>query len=249
MQLVSDDIVMIDTMKDKTYDIAAVKERFGVGPEKVVEILGLMGDTSDNIPGVPGIGPKGAQRLIEQFGSIEEILAHPEKIHNAKTREAILQNADQARLSRELAQIRTDAEFDVRSGGLPPAGAGPGAPHGALQGVRILVAPPGAEDPGGGDGRRLPDRPDAGGAGGARRQGCGEVREFSLDPLLSSPEAMRASLVGPGPLARAGRRRSTSPSPMKTARRSFPPARSSKPWRPSSPIRRFQSTATTSRPP
>src|SRR3989339_1872538 len=60
MQIVSPDITMVDTMKDKTYDVAAVKERFGVGPEQVVEILGLMGDTSDNIPGVPGIGPKGA---------------------------------------------------------------------------------------------------------------------------------------------------------------------------------------------
>jgi DNA polymerase-1 len=82
-----------------------------------VEILGLMGDASDNIPGVPGIGPKGAIRLIEQFGGIEEILAHPEQIHNLKTREAILRNADQARLSRELAQIRTDAEiaFDIEA--------------------------------------------------------------------------------------------------------------------------------------
>jgi DNA polymerase I len=117
MQLVSPEILMVDTMKEKTYDIAAVKERFGVGPEQVVEILGLMGDASDNIPGVPGIGPKGAQRLIEQFGSIAEILAHPEQIHNAKTREAILQNADQARLSRDLAQIRTDAEivFDLEA--------------------------------------------------------------------------------------------------------------------------------------
>ncbi|MBU2226757.1 MAG: DNA polymerase I [Proteobacteria bacterium] len=118
MQLVSGDIVMVDTMKDKTYDVAAVKGRFGVGPEQVVEILGLMGDASDNIPGVPGIGPKGALRLIEQFGGIEEILAHPEKIHNQKTREAILANADQARLSRNLAQIRTDAEipFDLEAG-------------------------------------------------------------------------------------------------------------------------------------
>ncbi len=58
MQLVSEDIRMVDTMKEKSYDVAAVKERFGVGPEQVVEILGLMGDTSDNIPGVPGIGPK-----------------------------------------------------------------------------------------------------------------------------------------------------------------------------------------------
>ena len=111
MQLVSPGITMIDSMKDKTYDVAAVKERFGVGPEKVAEVLGLMGDSSDNIPGVPGIGPKGAQRLIEQFGSIEEMLRHPEQIHNEKTRNAVIEHADQARLSRELAVIRTDAEF------------------------------------------------------------------------------------------------------------------------------------------
>ena len=74
MQLVDENVTMIDTMKDKTYDVAAVKERFGVGPDKVVEILGLMGDTSDNIPGVPGIGPKTAQRLIEEYGSVEEVI-------------------------------------------------------------------------------------------------------------------------------------------------------------------------------
>jgi len=112
MQLVSRNVVMFDAMKDKTYDIAAVKERFGVEPAQVVDILGLMGDTSDNIPGVPGIGPKGAQRLIEQFGSVNAILAQPEKIHNEKTRNAILQNADRALLSRDLALIRTTAAFD-----------------------------------------------------------------------------------------------------------------------------------------
>lgn len=112
MQLVSPTVVMFDAMKEKTYDIAAVKERFGVEPAQVVDILGLMGDVSDNIPGVPGIGPKGAQRLIEQFGSVEAILAHPEKIHNEKTRNAIIQNAERALLSRDLARIRTDAVFD-----------------------------------------------------------------------------------------------------------------------------------------
>jgi len=111
MQLVSADVVMFDAMKDKTYDVAAVKERFGVEPAQIVEVLGLMGDTSDNIPGVPGIGPKGAARLIEQFGSVAAIIAAPEKIHNEKTRNAILQHSAQATLSRDLALIRTDAEF------------------------------------------------------------------------------------------------------------------------------------------
>ena len=113
MQLISDDITMIDTMKDVTYDVAAVKERFGVGPEKVVELFGLAGDQSDNIPGVPGIGPKNAQRLIEEFGSVEGVLANVEKVRNPKTRESIRTFAEQARMSRELATIRTDAEVDI----------------------------------------------------------------------------------------------------------------------------------------
>jgi DNA polymerase-1 len=113
LQLISDDIIMMDTMKDVTYNVEAVKERFGVGPEKVVELLGLAGDQSDNIPGVPGIGPKNAQRLIEEFGSVEGVLANVEKVRNQKTRESIRSFAEQARMSRELATIRTDAEFDI----------------------------------------------------------------------------------------------------------------------------------------
>ena len=103
---------MIDTMKDKTYDVAAVKERFGVGPDKVVEILGLMGDTSDNIPGVPGIGPKTAQRLIEEYGSVEAVIKNSENLRNVKLRETFRTYAEQARLSHQLASIRKDIEID-----------------------------------------------------------------------------------------------------------------------------------------
>ena len=113
MQLVSDNIMMIDTMKNKTYDVEAVKERFGVGPEKVIEILGLTGDQSDNIPGVPGIGPKTAQRLIEEFGSVEGVLQNIDKVRNPKTRESLRSFADQARMSHSLAKIKTDADFDL----------------------------------------------------------------------------------------------------------------------------------------
>jgi DNA polymerase I len=112
MQLIGDHVQMIDTMKDKTYDAAAVKEKFGVGPDKVVEILGLMGDTSDNIPGVPGIGPKTAHRLIEEYGSVEAVIENAEKLHNVKLRESFRQHAEQARLSRKLALIRTDVDID-----------------------------------------------------------------------------------------------------------------------------------------
>jgi len=112
MQLINENVSMIDTMKDKIYDEAAVKEKFGVGPDKVVEILGLMGDTSDNIPGVPGIGPKTAQRLIEEYGSVEEVIKNSGNLRNVKLRESFHQYAQQARLSRQLASIRKDIEID-----------------------------------------------------------------------------------------------------------------------------------------
>ena len=195
MQLVSAEIRMVDTMKEKTYDIAAVKERFGVGPEQVVEILGLMGDVSDNIPGVPGIGPKGAQRLIEQFGSIAAILAHPEQIHNAKTREAILANVEQAKLSRDLAQIRMDAAFEF-----DPEACRRRAPDrerlislfkefefsSLLQELRVRGEQTAGD-------YRIVRTPEELAALVAR---LAVVREFAIEPLLSSPEAMRASLVG-----------------------------------------------------
>ena len=197
MQLVSPRILMVDTMKEKTYDIEAVKERFGVGPEQVVEILGLMGDTSDNIPGVPGIGPKGAQRLIEQFGSIDAILAHPEKIHNAKIREAVLQHADQAKMSRELACIRTDAEFDFDLEACRRRE--PDREHlmalfrefefsSLLQEMKVK----GAEVAGD---YRIVGTPEEAKALAKRLR---EAGAFSIEPIASSPEAMRAELVGIG---------------------------------------------------
>jgi DNA polymerase I len=195
MQLVSPDVLMVDTMKEKTYDIAAVKERFGVGPEQVVEILGLMGDASDNIPGVPGIGPKGAERLIEQFGSIAAILAHPEQIHNLKSREAILRNADQARLSRDLAQIRTDAvfEFDLEAcRRREPDRERLMSLFKEFEFSSLLQELKLRGEEAAGDYRivRTPEELD--GLAGSLRG----AKSFSIDLVSSSPEAMRASLVG-----------------------------------------------------
>ena len=112
MQLISSHVTMYDSMKDKTFQVLEVKERFGVFPDKVVEVMGLMGDASDNIPGVPGIGPKTAAQLIEEFGSIEEVLKGADKIKNAKLRATLLRYAEQARLSRELAILDSEAPLD-----------------------------------------------------------------------------------------------------------------------------------------
>jgi len=113
MQLVSNEVVLVDTMKDKTYDVEGVREKFGVGPEKVVEILGLAGDTSDNIPGVPGVGQKTALKLIDEFGTMEEVLKNVERVKNARVRNKLNEYAEQARLSRDLATIKTDIDLEV----------------------------------------------------------------------------------------------------------------------------------------
>ncbi|MCE5265224.1 MAG: DNA polymerase I [Deltaproteobacteria bacterium] len=195
MQLVTPSVRMVDTMKEKTYDIEAVKERFGVAPEKVVEILGLMGDASDNIPGVPGIGPKGAQRLIEQFGSIDAILAHPEQIHNAKVREAILRYADQARMSRELACIRTDAEFDFDLDACRRREPDRKLLMSLFQEFEfsslLREFKEGGQDAAGN--YRIVGTPEEAETLAERLRG---TESFSVEPIASGPEAMRASLVG-----------------------------------------------------
>jgi DNA polymerase-1 len=117
MQLVSRDVIMIDTMKDKTYNVDGVREYLGVGPERVTELLGLAGDASDNIPGVPGVGIKTARKLIDEYGTMERILENAGKVKNARIRKNLEEFADQALLSRDLATIKTDVamDFDIEA--------------------------------------------------------------------------------------------------------------------------------------
>jgi DNA polymerase-1 len=108
LQLVSDRIQVYDTMKEKKFGVEEVIERFGVSPEQVVEVMGLSGDAIDNIPGVPGIGEKTAIQLIENYGSIENLLTHVEEIPQKRLKENLKAHGDLARLSRQLATIHTD---------------------------------------------------------------------------------------------------------------------------------------------
>jgi DNA polymerase-1 len=117
-QIVSPHIRIYDTLKNKFFGIEDVKERFGTGPEGVVEVMGLMGDSSDNIPGVPGIGEKTAKALISEYGSIEDLLRNIERITKPKLRETLKENAELARLSRSLATIQTDIPVDIEYRGL-----------------------------------------------------------------------------------------------------------------------------------
>ncbi len=108
MQFVGENIVMIDTMKDKIYDRSAVKEKMGVWPEQIHDYLAIVGDSSDNIPGVKGIGAKGAADLLEQFATLEDCLKDVENLPSKKYINAFRDYRDDAILSKKLTKIKTD---------------------------------------------------------------------------------------------------------------------------------------------
>ncbi|MBI3002923.1 MAG: hypothetical protein HYY54_04745 [candidate division NC10 bacterium] len=107
-QVVGPHIRLYDSMRERWTGEAEVRERFGVPPAAVPEVLGLMGDSVDNIPGVPGVGEKTAKMLLAEFGSIENLLARLPEVTRPRLREALAAHAEQARHSRTLATIRTD---------------------------------------------------------------------------------------------------------------------------------------------
>jgi DNA polymerase I len=105
MQLVKPGVVLYDTMKEKEISDAEVMEKFGVTPSKVIEAQALIGDSVDNVPGVPGIGPKTAAELINTYGTLESVLEHANEIKQQKRRENLIQFADQARMSKRLVTL------------------------------------------------------------------------------------------------------------------------------------------------
>lgn len=113
LQIVDDSISLLDTMKDQRCGHQEVLDRFGVPPELVPDVLGLAGDTSDNIPGVPGIGEKTATELIRRFGSLERVLELRSVINGKQRRENLRVHADQARLSKTLATVRYDVPLEL----------------------------------------------------------------------------------------------------------------------------------------
>jgi DNA polymerase-1 len=113
MQLVSPLVMLYDTMKDRAIDAAGVMEKFGVGPDKVIEVQALAGDSVDNVPGVPGIGVKTGAQLIAEYGDLETLLARAGEIKQAKRRERLIEFADQARLSRELVTLKLDVAVEA----------------------------------------------------------------------------------------------------------------------------------------
>jgi DNA polymerase I len=116
-QLVGEGIRVMSTSRGitetKIYDSEAVLERYGVPPELVTDMMGLRGDTSDNIPGVPGIGEKTAAQLLQKFGSLEDVLANVDEVSGAKRKQNLVEHADDARMSKDLATLQYDLETGI----------------------------------------------------------------------------------------------------------------------------------------
>src|ERR1017187_3948254 len=113
MQLVGNGVTMYDTMKDKRIGAAEVMEKFGVPPDKVIEVQALIGDSSDNVPGVPGIGVKTAAQLIGEYGDLETLLKRAGEIKQDKRRQSLIDNAEIARISKRLVTLDQNVPLDV----------------------------------------------------------------------------------------------------------------------------------------
>ena len=113
MQLIRNGVTFYDSMKNKFFTPEDVKEKFGVYPERVTDVQALAGDSTDNIPGVPGIGIKTAAELVNQFGSLEEVLAHAEEIKQNKRRELILTHKQDALISQQLVTLKADVPIEI----------------------------------------------------------------------------------------------------------------------------------------
>ncbi|MEE8294163.1 MAG: 5'-3' exonuclease H3TH domain-containing protein, partial [Sphingomonadales bacterium] len=114
MQLVENGIELFDSMKNLAIGPDQVFEKFGVGPEKVIDVQSLAGDSSDNVPGVPGIGIKGAAELINQYGDLETLLSNAGEIKQPKRRENLIEFADQARVSKELVTLMQNVPVEEK---------------------------------------------------------------------------------------------------------------------------------------
>lgn len=115
LQLITENVNMLDTMKNKTFGLEAPMEKFGVPADKVIEVQSLIGDTSDNIPGVKSVGPKTAQKLIEEFGTLENLYDNLEKVARDKLRAALEEHKENAFLSKKLVTLDADMDVDYTS--------------------------------------------------------------------------------------------------------------------------------------
>lgn len=195
LQLISPRVITLDTMYDRSYDEQGVLQRYGVSPSLLPDVFGLMGDDSDNIPGVPGIGEKRARELIRGFGGLEVLLARVEEVPHGKLRDALKKYADQARLSKQLATVDCKVPLDVGLEDLRP-----GIPDRVrlraifkeLEFHTLLQEWTQAEGVSGRDYRTVTEWT----ALQAMVKELSETGEFAIYVAADSPEAMRAEFVG-----------------------------------------------------
>ncbi len=195
IQLVSERISIWDPMKDKVIDPSTVKKEYGLSPEQMIDVMGLAGDTADNIPGVPGVGMKTAVQLIGEFGSMESLYEHLDRLKSEKQREKLAAARDQAFMSRDLVAIRRDAPVALA----PDAFRVPEPDRGALftlfselefrqlqQEYQVQEPPPEKEY------RTIYDED----ALCALVEQLADAGRFALDTETTSENPMRAELVG-----------------------------------------------------
>ena len=126
MQLVGDSVTIVDTMKNLVMKREEVTEKFGIDPALISDFLALSGDSSDNIPGVHGIGEKTARDLVATFGGLDGIYANLDQIKKPALRQKLAEHRDRAFMSKELATLRFDVPLDILPGRHEDTGAGPG---------------------------------------------------------------------------------------------------------------------------
>jgi DNA polymerase-1 len=195
LQLVSDRIQVYDTMKEKRFGVEEVVQRFGVKPEQVVEVMGLAGDAIDNIPGVPGIGEKTAIELIKTFGSIENLLTHLDQVRQKKLKENLETYGEQARLSRKLATIHTDAPLTYRLNDFAPSSPNQNGLREIFKELefnKLLKELPEEKRPERRDYRLITDQNEF----LALLEELKKAKSFSIDLETTSPYPMWADLVG-----------------------------------------------------
>jgi len=196
LQLVGDGVVMYDTMRDRVYGVAETIDKFGVPPEKVRDALSLMGDSSDNVPGVPSIGPKTAAKLLDAHGTLEGIYEALETIKSKARRKKLTEHREDAFLSQELVTLREDADVDVDPEALKWTGGDDEHVRQLfreLEFTRLLAqldpAPAAA-----GDVETLLTRADLDNAAEAIRA----AGELAIETVLSDDDPLRADIIGVG---------------------------------------------------
>jgi DNA polymerase-1 len=195
IQLVTERATLWDPMKDKATDLETVRTTLGVDPPQMVDVMGLSGDAVDNIPGVPGVGPKTALELIREFGSLENLYAGLERLKRRGLQEKLRLHREQAFLSRRLAAIRTDAPFELAPEALAVAGPDVGALaalYRKLEFRQLQQALPRKSELGRKDYRAILDRKEL--DRWADRLAAAALA--AIDTETTSTDPMRAELVG-----------------------------------------------------